>query len=244
MTNSPFRDRDPIDTADALVVLTEGDIEVLGRMPYSSNATFLADVEHPRALVQGIYKPGQGERPLWDFPDGLYQREVAAFALSDHLGWDLVPPTVERDGPLGHGSLQLFIPAVFDLHYFDLVEDENHHPTLQRLCVFDYVTNNTDRKGGHCLIDGQGRIWAIDNGLSFHTEFKLRTVIWEFGGEPVPAAVLDDLQRLLDEPLPEQVTRPLSALECDAVLARTRSILNAGTFPIDPTGHRYPWPMI
>ncbi|MDH4170441.1 MAG: SCO1664 family protein [Acidimicrobiia bacterium] len=241
---SPFREREPITTADALTVLVEGELEVLGRMPYSSNATFLVDIEHPVASVQGIYKPAQGERPLWDFPDGLFRREVAAFLISEQLRWNLVPATVERDGPLGVGSVQLFIPADFDLHYFDLVDDPQHHFTLQRLCVFDYVTNNTDRKGGHCLIDREGHIWAIDHGLSFHAEFKLRTVIWEFGGDPVPAGIITDLHRLLDEPLPEAVTEALSALEIDALATRTRAIISAGTFPIDPTGRRYPWPMI
>ncbi|MGI9602759.1 MAG: SCO1664 family protein [Acidimicrobiales bacterium] len=244
MSESPFRERGPIATADAITVLTEGELEVLGRMPYSSNATYLVDVDHELAVVQGIYKPGRGERPLWDFPDGLYQREAAAFVLSDHLGWDLVPPTIVRDGPLGEGSIQLFIPADFELHYFDLVEDPTHHGALQQMCVFDYITNNTDRKGGHCLIDHDGRIWAIDNGLSFHTEFKLRTVIWEFGGDPVPVDILDDIGRLLDDPLPEGVVRALSGLEIDALSTRARALISSGTFPIDPTGHRYPWPMI
>ena len=127
---SPFRDRGPITTERALELLQDGDVELLGRMPWSSNATFLVDVCHQGELVQGVYKPGAGERPLWDFPDGLYRREEAAFALGEALGWGLVPPTVVRDGPHGEGSVQLFIPTDFDEHYFTLVEDPDHHHCL------------------------------------------------------------------------------------------------------------------
>ena len=131
----------------------------------------------------------RGERPLWDFPTGLFKREVAAYELSEALGWGLVPRTVLRaEGPLGEGSLQEFVDADFEQHYFTLYEDEQYHDQLRAICAFDLLANNTDRKSGHCLLGRDGRIYAIDNGLSFHHEFKLRTVIWEFGGEPVPAA--------------------------------------------------------
>ena len=140
--------------------------------------------------VRAIYKPRRGERPLWDFPSGLDHREVAAYELSEALGWDLVPPTILRDGPLGMGSVQLFIEADFEQHYFTLYEDEAHHDALRTMCAFDLVGNNTDRKSGHCLLGLDGRIRGIDHGLMFHHEFKLRTVIWEFGGEPVPEPIL------------------------------------------------------
>src|SRR5581483_878650 len=137
-------------------------------MPWSSNGTFLVAVGHEGVEVAAIYKPGRAERPLWDFPDGLYRREVAAFALSEHLGWEFVPPTVHvPDGPLGPGSLQLFVDADFEQHYFTLLEEEHHHRALKRMATFDCLANNADRKGGHCLLDVDGRIWGIDHGLCF-----------------------------------------------------------------------------
>ncbi len=246
MTDSPFRSRDPIPTGEALDLLVAADLEILGRMPWSSNATFLVDLHEgdapPRA--QAVYKPGRGERPLWDFPSGLYKREVAAFVLADHLGWDLVPPTVERDGPLGPGSVQLFVPARFDEHYFTVRDEPRFRSTFQRLCAFDVVVNNTDRKSGHCLLGEDDRIWAIDNGLSFHAQFKLRTVIWEFAGDPLPADLAADLARLLDDGLPAPFDHLLDAFERDAVLARTRALVAGARFPVDDTGHRYPWPLV
>jgi uncharacterized repeat protein (TIGR03843 family) len=199
---SPFRSRPPIATDRALELLRHGEIEVLGRMPYSSNATFLVDVCHEGLLAQGIYKPHRGERPLWDFPSGLFKREAAAFELAEHVGWHLVPPTVVRDGPLGEGSLQLFMPSHFEQHYFTLRDDGDHIEAMQRLCVFDLLANNTDRKSGHVLLGEDGRIWAIDNGLSFHAEFKLRTVIWDFAGEPIPNDIRRRHRAPLDDGLP------------------------------------------
>ena len=190
---SPFRPRGPIANRDAELVLTSGEIEILGRMPWSSNATFLVDITHEDQLVQGVYKPHQGERPLWDFPSGLYKREVAAYELSEALGWSMIPPTVLRDGPLGIGSVQLFIPCDFELHYFHFLEDPAHHLTLQRFCAFDIAANSTDRKGGHIVADAQNHLWGIDNGLTFHAEFKLRTVIWDWASEPIPDEIRADL---------------------------------------------------
>jgi uncharacterized repeat protein (TIGR03843 family) len=241
---SPFRSRPAIPTPRALELLEQAEVEVLGRMPYSSNATFLVDLCHEGLLAQGIYKPHRGERPLWDFPAGLYQREAATFELSEWLGWDLVPPTVVRDGPMGAGSLQLFVPPHFEQHYFTLRDHAEHHFALQRLCVFDIVTNNTDRKSGHVLLGEDGRIWAIDNGLSFHVEFKLRTVIWDWGGEPLPVSIVDDIARLVDDGLPASVAARLDTAEVDAALARTRALLRTGRFPVDETGRRYPWPLV
>ena len=129
-SDDPFRDRPPIEDDDAIAVLESADLDILGRMPWSSNGTFLCDLDHPDTPLQAIYKPLETERPLWDFPEGLYQREVASYRLSRHLGWDLVPPTIFRDGPLGIGSLQLAIPARFDEHYFHLVEDKQYHLSL------------------------------------------------------------------------------------------------------------------
>ena len=233
--------------ADAVrVVLETGEIEVEGRMPWSSNATFLVQAGLDDQVERGIYKPHRGERPLWDFPSGLFQREVAAYELGVALGWDLVPITVARDdlAPLGEGSLQHFVDADFEQHYFTLFEDEAFHPQLRRICAFDLIANNTDRKSGHVLVDADGHLWGIDNGLSFHQEFKLRTVIWEFGGEPVPADLLADVARLVDDGLPDPLARLLDPFERDAVLARARGLVDAGCFPTDPTGRRYPWPLV
>ena len=133
-------------------VLTHGEIDLLTRMPYSSNATFLVRVSSGDLAVNGIYKPIKGERPLWDFPPGLHRREIAAYELSDELGWNVVPPTVERVGPHGTGSIQLFIDADFAQHHFTLVKNPIHHPDLRKLCVLDLLANNTDRKAGHEVV--------------------------------------------------------------------------------------------
>jgi uncharacterized repeat protein (TIGR03843 family) len=229
-------------TAD---VLRRGEVEIVGRMPWSSNATFLVEACLDGATARGIYKPHAGERPLWDFPDGLYRREVAAYELSAALGWEVVPLTIVRDDlPHGVGSLQRFVDADFEQHYFTLLDDEATHDQLRRMAVFDIVSNNTDRKGGHCLLDADGHIWGIDNGLSFHAEFKLRTVIWDFAGDPVDAALLADLEALLDTGLPDSVGSLIGAFERDAVLTRARAVVREGALPHDPTGRRYPWPLV
>ncbi len=242
----PFRSRDPLATNAAIEILTTAEIEVLGRMPYSSNATFLVDLRvGDEVPAQAIYKPEAGERPLWDFPGSLYRREVGAFVLSEQLGWGHVPPTIQADGPAGVGSLQLFIPAIFDEHYFTMLEDETHHRAFKEICAFDFVANNTDRKGGHILLaESDGELWAIDNGLSFHQEFKLRTVIWDFAGEDLSSGVRDGLTALLDDGLSPELAELLDPFERDAVLTRARSLLHAGVYPSDPTGRRYPWPMV
>jgi uncharacterized repeat protein (TIGR03843 family) len=238
-----------------------GDLTIVGRMPWSSNATFLVDIHapgaapdpespaepdqpRPPALLQAIYKPHRGERPLWDFPSGLWRREVAAHELSRALGWATVPETVERDGPLGEGSLQRFVDADFGEHYFTLLDDESYHPQLRRMCAFDLVANSTDRKGGHILVDEDDHLWGIDNGLSFHAEFKLRTVIWDFAGEPVPSELADDLAAFVEAGLPDRLARLLDPFERDAVRTRARAVLAEGRFPHDPSGRRFPWPLV
>ncbi len=242
---SPFRSRDPLTTEAALAILNNAEITVLGRMPYSSNATFLVDLELDGEVpAQAIYKPEAGEQPLWDFPGSLYRREVGAFLLSEQLGWGHVPPTVVADGPAGIGSLQLFIPAIFDEHYFTLLEDEQYHEAFKEICAFDFVSNNTDRKGGHILLGEDGELWAIDNGLSFHQEFKLRTVIWDFAGNDLSQAVANGLTGLLETGLSNELKELLDPFERDAVTTRARSMLHAGIYPTDPTGRRYPWPMV
>jgi len=165
--------------SDPLGVLCNGEMEIVGRMPYSSNATFLVKIFVDEVeQCQAIYKPLKGEQPLWDFEPGLFRREVAAYELSEALGFDLVPPTVVRDGPFGEGSVQWFIEANPELHYFTFIEDHPEtHDQLRLMAIFDIVANNTDRKGGHVLLDSNGHIWGIDHGVCFSADFKLRTVI-------------------------------------------------------------------
>ena len=224
--------------------LREGEVEVVGRMPWSSNGTFLCEVEHEGEVLRAIYKPRRAERPLWDFPSGLDQREVAAYELSRALGWDLVPVTVRRKGPLGVGSLQAFVDADFEQHYYTLVEEEAHHDALRAMCALDLVGNNTDRKSGHVLLGLDGRIRGIDHGLMFHHEFKLRTVIWEFGGQPIPDRIRASVARLVEAPLPSPLAELLDPLERDALVTRARALLAAPCFPVDETGRRYPWPLV
>ncbi|MGH7278057.1 MAG: SCO1664 family protein [Candidatus Rokuibacteriota bacterium] len=230
---------------DALVLLDRGHITVKGRMPCSSNATFLVELAHEAATTLAVYKPGRGERPLWDFPRRLFRREVAAYRLSEALGWGLVPLTTEReDGPLGEGSLQLFVPADFEQHYFTLREDPAHRERLRQICLFDLVANNADRKGGHCLLGADGLVHAVDNGLCFHAEPKLRTVIWEFGGEAIPGQWRRDLERVVSREVPDDVAALLAPAERAALLARARQIVAAERFPADAGEQRYPWPLV
>jgi uncharacterized repeat protein (TIGR03843 family) len=227
-----------------LELLSTGTIAVRGRLPRSSNAIFLVEVVRDGARALAVYKPRRGERPLWDFPPGLYRREVAAWRLSRALGWDLVPPTVEREGPYGEGSIQRFVEADFRQHYFTLREDPAHGERLRRICLFDLLANNADRKAGHCLLGPDGRVWAIDNALTFHAEPKLRTVIWDFAGEPVPERLRGDVERLLARGLPDEVGALLTAEERRALLGRARDVIRLERFPADASGARYPWPLI
>ena len=230
---------------DALTVLTRGDVELEGRLPWSSNATFVVSLCLDGVGGRAVYKPGRGERELWDFPGGLYRREVAAYVLSEALGWGLVPETVLRDdGPFGPGSYQRFVEADFSQHYFTLMEDERHHGTLRLIAAFDLLANNTDRKSGHCIIDGDDRIWAIDHGLCFHEDPKLRTVIWDFAGEAIDPSVLADVERLC-RGLPAQLNPLLDGAERAALARRAAALVRAGRFPDpDPSRRPYPWPLV
>ena len=218
-------------------------MEIRGRLPWASNATFLVDLCLDGHEGAGVYKPHRGERPLWDFPPGLGRREAAAYELSEAMALGLVPPTVVRDGPLGPGSVQWFVEADFEQHYFTLLEDEAHHATLRAIAAFDLVANNTDRKAGHCLHGDDGLVWAIDNGLCFHEDFKLRTVIWDFAGEPIDDDLLAAIGRVTTE-LPPGLARYLDDAEATAVMQRAGALLMNPVFPIDRTGRRYPWPLV
>ena len=244
----PFRRRGPVLDPLAVEVLTEGEVEILGRMPWTSNATFLVDVTHPSTgpdpYLQGVYKPARGERPLHDFPAGIHRREAAAWELAAQLGWSLIPPTVVRDGPLGEGSIQLYVPCDYEEHYFTLRDDPTHADALVRLAAWDLVANNTDRKGGHVLAGDDGVLWAIDNALCFHHQFKVRTVIWDFAGHALPDELVADLHRLVNDGLSTSLAELLDPLERDAVLTRAAAVASAGELPTDPSGRRVPWPLV
>jgi uncharacterized repeat protein (TIGR03843 family) len=233
-----------------LRLLSGGEIEVEGLIPWSSNATLLVTIRDDELSTLAIYKPQRGERPLWDFPSGtLGMREVAAYLVSEALGWGFVPPTILRQGPHGLGSVQFYIHAQEEDHFFTIQHDPAYTEQLVRLAAFDVVANNADRKSGHCLVDQEGRLWAIDNALTFHDEPKLRTVIWDFAGRPLPPSVLADL-RDLREPLSENgpLNQALSALLSDAELSALRRRLDrliwAGCFPDPGPGRTVPWPLV
>ncbi len=183
-----------------LALLAEGRMELLGMIRGSSNSALLVEVCHEDRSVWAVYKPREGERPLIDFAPGLHRREHAAYLLSEALGWGLVPPTVVReDGPFGVGSLQLFVQHDPLAHYFTLYDEvPESHDALRRIALFDVVANNADRKGGHVLHGVDGRVWGIDHGLCFAAGYKLRTVVWDFGGDPVPEVLLDAVAPLAD----------------------------------------------
>ena len=228
-------------------LLASCDLTVEGRLPWSSNLTFLVTLEDSGDRpVQAVYKPHQGEQSLWDFPDGLFRREVAAYHLSEALSWGLVPPTVLRhDAPFGPGSLQLFIDADYERHYFTLLDEGGHTGELQAFCAFDVVANNADRKSGHVLMAVDGRLWGIDHGLCFHVHHKLRTVIWDFAGGEIPRWIVADLERLAGGGLPDDLHGLLSGPEAEAVLDRAARLAAEGCFP-EPAGDRppYPWPLV
>ena len=228
-----------------LELLARGELEILGRLPWSSNYSFLVQVRLGETEERCVYKPGRGERPLWDYPGGLFRREVAAYELSAALGLDIVPETVlRRDGPHGEGSVQRFVDADFSEHYFTLLDEPRYRGQLRNIAGFDLLANNGDRKGGHLLKDDGGRIWAIDHGLSFHVENKLRTVMWDFAGEELPREVLSACESVV-EAVPGKVAALLEADESQALRRRAASILRKRRFPAPREDYRaYPWPLV
>ena len=218
-------------------------------MPNASNYTFLVELSHNGRHGYAIYKPMAGERPLWDFPSGtLYRRECAAYALSRVLGWPMVPPTVQREGELGIGSFQLYVPAVDQSNYFIL--RETRLPELFRMAVFDVVANNADRKGGHCFEAASGGIWGIDHGLTFHEAYKLRTVIWEFAAQRIDGSLLEDVRQLADllNTPGSGVVTELAALltpeEIEALARRVDRLLENPVMPEIRSRRDLPWPWL
>ncbi len=238
-----------MDTATALRILGQGELEPLGVIPWSSNYALLVRACYEGRELPAVYKPRRGERPLWDFPNGtLYLREYAAYLVAEALGWELIPPTVLREGAYGPGTVQVYIESDPEQHYFNIFP--RHADDFRRIALFDVITNNADRKAGHCLLDAQGRMWSIDHGLCFHVEPKLRTVIWDFAGEPIPAPLLADLQKLAvrlchDTELQARLVALLSPAEIRAFHQRLDALIAAGHFPHpDPRRRNHPWPPI
>ncbi|HUR49088.1 MAG TPA: SCO1664 family protein [Acidimicrobiales bacterium] len=230
----------------ALQALSRGDIEVKGRLPWSSNATLLVEVGTAGASpANAVYKFTRGERELWDFPSGLWRREVAAFELSRLLGWDMVPPTIARpDAPLGEGSLQLFVDCNFAEHYFTLRDAGKHDDQLRRIATFDLLANNADRKGGHILLADDDQLWGIDHGLCFATGRRLRTVMWDYAGDPIPETLLADIERVTDRTALAPLTTLLDSDELDELAARAQRLLANPVFPEPVTERQYPWPLV
>ncbi|MBN1137093.1 MAG: SCO1664 family protein [Anaerolineae bacterium] len=243
--------RNPPGPERFLRLLSEGEIEVEGLIPWSSNATLLVTVREGDGSTLAIYKPQRGERPLWDFPHGsLGRREVATCLVAEALGWDLVPPTVLRDGPYGSGSVQLFVDAQEEMNFFTIQGDARYTKDLKRLAALDVICNNADRKAGHCLIDQDGRLWAIDNALTFHVDHKLRTVIWDFAGMLLPVRIVSDLKRLLgllDEPEAgprRALGELLSEEEISALAQRAQNLVGATRYPTPGPWRAVPWPLV
>ncbi len=227
--------------------LQTGELRLVGEFVWGSNATFLVDLDCAGEKVEAVYKPIKGEQPLWDFPaESLACREVAAYLLSEALGWGLVPPTVYRQqGPLGPGSLQWRVPHDPALHYFEF--NQELRQALRPTALFDLIANNADRKGGHILVAEGGGFQLIDQGLCFHAEAKLRTVIWDFRGEAIPADLLDDLRRLAAnfDGLRAELAELLSPDEIDALKARLDDWIAIGHFPMPPENMRaVPYPLV
>ena len=236
---------------DIIETLLNGKMELQGLMPWSSNYTFLANIQDrvKDVTLLAIYKPGEGERPLWDFPDQtLWLREFTSYLVSQVLGWPKIPPTVLREGPHGLGSVQLFIEAEYEAHYFNMRGLPTFAEDFRRMALFDFIVNNADRKGGHCLKGADGQVWAIDHGLTFHVEPKLRTVIWEFCEEPIPQGLLDNLSHLQQLTEQGELCQHLSGLislrEIEAFKRRVAILLSKGRFPATRSGRNMPYPPI
>ena len=232
----------------ALPVLKDGEILGGQHIPWGSNYTFQVHIDAgDQRYLRAIYKPRDGERPLDDFPsESLYKREYAAYLLSRALGWPAIPLTVIRDGPYGVGSMQLYVESEANLTYFDLIGD--HADELVRFAVFDVLANNADRKAGHCMLGSEGQIWSIDHGLTFHSDFKLRTVMVEFWGARIPQPVVQELNGLAqhlrpDAGLTTDLAELLTEQEMGALRGRLDSLLSEPVIPKLDHRVNVPWPL-
>jgi hypothetical protein len=233
-----------IDVATALRLLTDGTLEVEGRLVDASNATLYCEVQLDGIAAACVYKPIAGERPLWDFPEGtLAHREVAAYVVSEALGWGIVPPTVLRDGPFGPGMCQLWIDIDESVDLGALARSDLAQ--LRRMAIFDAVVNNADRKGGH-LLPRDGRVRGVDHGVCFSADDKLRTLLWQWRGLPLTEEAVDVLSRLraeLDGALGEELHEHLTRREVRATVRRVERLLASGLHP-EPSEDwpAIPWP--
>ncbi len=266
-------ERIPPRSVTDLDLLAKGELKVRGRVREASNAVLFCSVSYEGEQLSCVYKPVAGERPLWDFPDGtLAQREVAAYEVSEAMGWHLVPPTVLRDGPYGEGMVQLWIEGDPSASLLALVEEEEpgegwkavgfaevgggrtallvhaDDPRLRRLAVLDAVINNGDRKGGHLLPTADGALYAIDHGVAFNVDDKLRTLLWGWAGDPLAPDALEALAELAaaladGEPLFTRLAQLLTAAEVEAITGRVASLRAAARHPV-PSGEwpAIPWP--
>jgi uncharacterized repeat protein (TIGR03843 family) len=228
-------------------LLATAEVVAIESIPWSSNYTFAAKMVaegYPDFLA--VYKPRRGEIPLYDFPDGtLYKRERAAYVTCVALGWDFVPPTIIRDGPHGIGSFQLLVDVEPHADFFKY--KDQHTPEIQRMALFDIVTNNADRKAGHCLKDRQGKLWGIDHGLTFNTVPKLRTVIWDWGGEAIPGSLRRQLETFRCDPvrvaqLRTELSQLLTRAEVEAFFKRVEMTVERGQWPAMHARRAVPWP--
>jgi uncharacterized repeat protein (TIGR03843 family) len=240
--------RPPADDDEAMRLLREGLIDLEGRMLDASNVTLVGAIRTVDLAAECVYKPVAGERPLWDFPDGtLAGREISAFLVSEATGWGVVPPTVLRDGPFGPGMVQLWIDGDEDVDLGAFVRRDD--PALRRMAVLDAVINNADRKGGHLLPAPDGRLYAIDHGVTFNAADKLRTLLWGWAGEPLEDEAREVLERLAaelaDGGLGARLAGLITAAELQAVRDRVAGLLTAGRHP-EPSGEwpAIPWPPI
>lgn len=245
-----MEERGVVDKAQVIEALQQGTVDLQGQFLSGSNYTFLGDLTHKENSFQVVYKPVRGEQPLWDFPHGsLARREVAAYLISEALGWDLVPPTIFRkDVPLGPGSLQQYVDHDPNDHYFNFEDKDRQR--LRPVVIFDIIINNADRKGGHILRDTSDHLWLIDHGLCFHSEEKLRTVVWDFSGEEIPQELRVCLGELIDQiqegsKLHTELLQFLRPGEIAALIGRTRRLCEQNRFPAPPASRRsYPWPPV
>jgi hypothetical protein len=240
-----------LESAAALELLRDGELEIAGRLLEASNLNLFCTITRhcpdpePDLVATCVYKPIRGERPLDDFPDGtLAYREVAAHVVSEAIGWNIVPPTVLRDGPVGRGMVQLWIETDPEVNVIDLIRAGD--PALRRMALFDAVINNADRKGGHLLPVPGGHVFGVDHGVTFSPDPKLRTILWGWRGRPIEPDEREMLERLRDDlasDLGTQLHTLLEPGEVRATIRRVDRLLARGLFPQpDPTRPAIPWP--
>ncbi|MDA1257578.1 MAG: SCO1664 family protein [Chloroflexi bacterium] len=241
---------DGLSEDDVLELLRSSEIGEIGLHPSGSNYVFIVRLETDlggEVPLLGVYKPQAGERPLRDFPRGLHRRERASYVLSRSLGWPAIPPTVIRDGPHGEGSVQLFIHADADETYFTMRDEQRQQ--FESIAGFDILVNNADRKGGACLKDADGKVWAIDQGLTFNPYARVRTVMFEFCGQPFSPALVESLRQvrseLADGEGPDvELGRLLSADDLDSLCERMDRLMEKPEFPVLDEYYNVPWPLV